>query len=81
MTDLPANVDLQWIGKTLLAIQTELSSIRGEQAAIRDEMLVLGARMDRVEAGIGVILAETRAWTKAHKRLSERVDALEGRPA
>jgi hypothetical protein len=72
MTDLPANVDLQWIGKTLLAIRTE-------QAAARDEMLVLGARMERCEAGINVILAEIRAWTNAHKRLSERVGALEGR--
>jgi hypothetical protein len=80
MTDLPANVDLQWIGKTLLAIQSELTSVRGEQAAIKDEMLVLGARMGRTEAGIDVILAEIRAWTNAHRRLSERVEALEARP-
>lgn len=73
MTDLPDNVDLQWIGKTLLAIQAE-------QGAIKDEMLVLGARMERCEAGINVILAEIRAWTNAHKRLSERVGALEARP-
>ena len=80
MTDLPANVDLQWIGKTLLAIQSELTSVRDEQAAIKDEMLVLGARMERCEAGINVILAEIRAWTNAHRRLSERVEALEARP-
>jgi hypothetical protein len=80
MTDLPTNVDLQWVGKTLLAIQAELTSVRGEQAAIKDEMLVLGARVERVEAGIDVILAEMRAWTNAHRRLSERVGALEARP-
>lgn len=73
MTDLPANVDLQWVGKTLLAIQVE-------QAAARDEALVLGARVERVEAGIKLILAEIQAWTNAHRRLSERVEALEARP-
>ena len=72
MTDLPANVDLQWIGKTLLAIQAE-------QAAARDEALVLGARVERVEAGIKLILAEIEAWTNAHRRLTERVGSLEAR--
>jgi hypothetical protein len=80
MTELPTNVDLQWVGKTLLAIQAEQKAARGEQEAARDEMLVLVARVERVEAGIKLILAEIAAWTNAYRRLSERVGALEARP-
>jgi hypothetical protein len=54
-----------------------LREIRAEQEAAKDEMLVLGARVERVEAGIKLILAEIQAWTNAHRRLSERVGALE----
>jgi hypothetical protein len=35
-----------------------LREIRAEQEAAKDEMLVLGARVERVEAGIKLILAE-----------------------
>lgn len=80
MTDLPDNVDLQWVGKTLLAIQAEQRAARAEQEAARDEALVLGARVERVEAGIKLILTEIQAWTNAHRRLSERVGALEAGP-
>jgi hypothetical protein len=54
-----------------------LREIRAEQEAAKDEALVLGARVEHVEAGIKLILAEIQAWTNAHRRLSERVGALE----
>jgi hypothetical protein len=57
-----------------------LREIRAGQEAAKDEMLVLGARVERVEAGIKLILAEIQAWTNAYRRLSERVGALEARP-
>ncbi len=69
MTDGPDNLVLRY-----------LREIRAEQEAAKDEMLVLGARVERVEAGIKLILAEIQAWTNAHRRLSERVVALEARP-
>lgn len=67
MTDLPANVDLQWIGKTLLAIQAEQAY----------EMLVLGARVERVEAGLAVILAEVRALTHQIARINKRIEKVD----
>jgi capsule polysaccharide export protein KpsE/RkpR len=73
MSDLPDNVDLQWIGRTLLAIQ--------------DELLVTGARMNyveasmtRLEAGIQVVTTEVRALRNEVRRMSQRVDVLEARP-
>lgn len=66
MTDLPDNVDLQWIGKTLLAIQRE-------QAA----ELVLGARLHRVEATIDLLAVEIRAVRNELARMDTRVTALE----
>jgi hypothetical protein len=64
--DGPDNVTLRY-----------LREIRAEQEAAKDEALVLGARLGRIEAGIDVILAKIQAWTHAHRRLSERVAALE----
>lgn len=73
MTDLPDNVDLQWIGRTLLAIQ--------------DELLVTGARMNyieasmtRLEAAIQVVTTEVRALRNEVRRTTGRVEALEARP-
>jgi hypothetical protein len=71
MADPPDNVDLQWIGKTLLAIQRE-------QAAVRDELLVFGARLDRIEASIAVLTLEVRAVRNELARMNTRVMALEG---
>jgi hypothetical protein len=38
MADLPDNVDLQWIARTLLAIQAEQAAMRADMAAIRQDM-------------------------------------------
>jgi cob(I)alamin adenosyltransferase len=71
VTDLPDNVDLQWIGRQLLRIQ-------GDIATIKDELLVTNARIDRVEASIQLLLTEMRAVRNLSARLDSRVTALEG---
>lgn len=43
MTDLPENIDQQWISKTLLAIQREVRSLR-------DDMTVTIAILTRIES-------------------------------
>lgn len=77
MTDLPDSVDLQWIGKTLLAIQRD-------QAAFRDELLVTNARIDyversleRIEALIKVLALEMHAVRNELTRMGTRITALE----
>lgn len=71
MTDLPDNVDLQWIGRQLLNMQ-------GDIVTIKDELLVTNARIDRVEASIYLLLAEMRAVRNLTAHLDNRVRALEG---
>jgi hypothetical protein len=67
-----AEVTLDFIGK-------QLERVLAEQAAIRDEFLVLGARVDRVEAGISLVLAEVKALTNEIYRMNTRITRLEAR--
>jgi hypothetical protein len=74
MTDLPGNVDLQWIGRTLLGM--------------RDEQTAQRARLDDVEADLKVItglilrLARDMEQVKdALGRLDARISRLESAPA
>jgi hypothetical protein len=74
MTDLPENVDLQWIGRTLLGM--------------RDEQTAQRARLDDVEADLKVItglilrLARDMEQVKdALGRLDARISRLESAPA
>ena len=41
MTDLPDNIDLQWIGRTLLAMQREMVELRTEVTDVRHGLTVL----------------------------------------
>jgi len=73
MTELPAVVDLQWVGRTLLAMQ--------------DELLVTAARMeyveksmDRLDAHLVVLTTEVRALRREVGRMNDCVVALEARP-
>jgi hypothetical protein len=62
---------------TLEFISRQLEKVLAEQAAIRDEFLVLGARMDRLEAGVTVLIAETRALRREIGRMNDRITKLE----
>jgi hypothetical protein len=46
---------------TMEFIAKQLERVISEQGALRDEMLVLGARMSKVEAGVAVIATEVHA--------------------
>lgn len=62
---------------TLDFISRQLERVLAEQAAMRDEMLVFGARLTHVDTGIEVVIAEVRALTRAVARLNDRVTKLE----
>lgn len=72
------DVTLEFISKQLERVLVEQAGIRGELAGIRDEMLVFGARMDRVEAGIHVLQLEFRAVFNQISRTNDRLSRLEG---
>jgi hypothetical protein len=65
MTDLPENVDLQWIGRTLLAM--------------RDDMTVMAAVLRRLDNAQTDFRDEMRALFDMHRQLRSRVDAVEER--
>lgn len=63
---------------TLEFISKQLERVLAEQAGIRDEMLVLGARMDRLEASIHVLQLEFWAVFNQISRMNDRLSRLEG---
>jgi hypothetical protein len=69
MSDLPENVDLQWIGRAIVAMREDIASIR-------EDMLVMGAVLNRVDATVTRLLPELRAMRSQHDRMRMRLDAL-----
>ena len=41
MTDLPENVDLQWIGREILALRQDMADVKSDLRAIRDDLSLL----------------------------------------
>jgi len=69
---------------TLEFIAKQLERVLAEQAAFRDEMMVLGARMTRVEASVAligaevkVIAAQVHALANQVALIARRIDRLE----
>jgi hypothetical protein len=69
MSDLPENVDLQWIGRAIVAMREDIASVR-------EDMLVMGAVLNRVDATVTRLLPELRAMRSQHDRMRMRLDAL-----
>jgi hypothetical protein len=70
MTDLPDNVDLQWIGRQIIALQRET---RG----LRDDIGVMAAILRRVENNQTADREEWRGLFDAIRHVRQRVDVLE----
>lgn len=69
-TDLPDNIDQQWIGRTLLAMQRDLLSLR-------DDVTVVTAILNRIDHNQSSFIEELRAMRMQQERLRSRVDRLE----
>jgi hypothetical protein len=63
MSEIPDNVDLNWIRQTLLAL--------------RDDMKVMATIVRRLDNARTSFHDETRALFDLHRNLRERVDAIE----
>ena len=70
MTDLPENVDLQWIGREILAL-------RRETRGLRDDIGVMAAILRRVENNQTADRDEWRGLFDAIRHLRERIDRVE----
>ena len=77
MTELPENIDLQWIGRTLLAVQRDIRDVRTDQQALhedhramRDQVDVLVMTSLRLERGMASLREDVR-------ELRDRINRLE----
>jgi len=77
MTELPENIDLQWIGRTLLSVQNRLATLEQLAADARDDMHAMREQVDvvvmtslRLERGMSSLRDDVR-------QLRQRVDRLE----
>ncbi len=70
MPDLPETVDLQWLARTLLSLQSDVRSLR-------DDMPVIAAVLNRLDSNQSALISEFRAVRSQHDRLRNRVEVLE----
>jgi len=77
MTELPENIDLQWIGRTLLAVQRDIRDVRTDQQAMREDHRAMRDQVDvlvmtslRLERGMASLREDVR-------ELRDRINRLE----
>lgn len=74
MSDLPDNVDLQWLGRTLIDFRQET---RRDIRALRDDIGVMAAILRRVENNQTSDREEWRGLFDAIRHVRDRVEAVE----
>ena len=67
-----AKVDFEFLARQLERVITDL-------AALRDDAMVVMARLDRIDATAQSLVVEVRAMHSRHERLARRVERLEER--
>ena len=65
-------VDLEFLAR-------QLDRLINEFAGLKDDMAVVIARLDRMEATNNILAAEARAMQNRYERRTKRVDGLEDR--
>jgi uncharacterized protein (DUF3084 family) len=68
--DMPDNVDLNWVARTLLAIQREVRSLR-------DDVTVASAILNRIDSNQTSFVEELRAMRTQQERVRKRIESLE----
>lgn len=68
--DMPDNVDLNWVARTLLAIQREIRSLR-------DDVTVVSAILNRIDSNQTSFVEELRAMRIQQERVRKRIESLE----
>jgi hypothetical protein len=91
MADMPDNVDLKWIGQTLLAIQGEQAAMRRQHATEIADLIAatdklrrqMDVRLEEIRDTLGVVDARLGKLEHSHeremRRVDERITALEGK--
>jgi septal ring factor EnvC (AmiA/AmiB activator) len=70
-------ITLDFLSRQQTQILVEITKVRDDMAAFRDDMTILTAISMRVEASVTSLTTEVRAMHSRHARLERRVDTLE----
>jgi hypothetical protein len=79
MTELPDNIDLQWIGRTMLAMRQDLHDLRTDLRHIREDLDVVAMRVIRIDAAVTALRDDVRSLWEAHGDLRRRLETLESK--
>jgi hypothetical protein len=66
-------IDLEFIARQFERVITDL-------ATLKDDAMVVMARLDRIDATVQSLVVEVRAMHSRHERLARRVERLEEQP-
>jgi hypothetical protein len=72
MADIPENVDLNWIGRRLVALQDDFRAMRGDM----DMLIRMTVRLDNT---VNALREDVRALWSSQRDLRQRIEAVEGR--
>jgi hypothetical protein len=77
VTDLPDNIDLRWIGRTLLDMRDELAGLRTDVRRLREDFDLLVVRVMRIDSAVTALRDDVHTLFAAQRDLRQRVEALE----
>jgi chromosome segregation ATPase len=84
MADIPENITLDWLGRTLLSFREEmrdmrrdLDSLKRDVRAIREDLDVVALRVIRIESSLTSLRDEIGDLYGRQGELRRRVDAIE----
>ena len=67
-----AKIDLEFLAR-------QMERVINDVAGLKDDMMVVLARLDRIDATTHSLVTEVRAMHSRHDRLSRRVERIEER--
>jgi hypothetical protein len=65
-----AKVDLEFLAR-------QIERVIGDLATLKDDAMVVMARLDRIDATVQSLVVEVRAMHSRHERLARRVERVE----
>lgn len=77
MSELPDNVDLQWVGHTLIAIQKQLTTLTHAVNAVRRDLDMQTRIILRVDSTLDALREDVKSLWLGQGDLRRRIEALE----
>jgi hypothetical protein len=75
--ELPDNVDLRWLGRTLLDMRKEIDAIRADVRSLRTDMDILIRSVIRLDNTVNALREDVRDLWLGQRDLRRRIETLE----